>query len=63
MYYLIKLRISCDIAEVCASTDVADCAKIWVLTRSAASAAKSASSILDRDDSIFCVWLVRLDMV
>ena len=53
MYYLIKLRISCDIAEACASMAVADCAKIWVLTKSAASAAKSASSILDRDDSIF----------
>ena len=53
MYYLIKLRISCDIAEACASMAVADCAKIWVLTRSVASAAKSTFSILDRDDSMF----------
>ena len=35
-------------AEACASIAVADCARIWFLARSAASAAKSASSILDR---------------
>ena len=41
-----------DIAEACANIAVADCASIWFLARSAASAAKSASSILDREDSI-----------
>ena len=42
---------------------VADCARIWFLARSAASAAKSVSWMLEREASIFCVWLVRLDMV
>ena len=40
-------------AEAWASIDVADCANIWFLVRSAASAAKSASLTLDRDDLIF----------
>ncbi len=40
-------------AEAWASIDVADRASIWFLARSVASAAKSASFILDRDDSIF----------
>ena len=50
-------------AEACASIAVADCARIWFLARSAASAAKSASSILDREDSIFWMLLLKLDMV
>ena len=50
-------------ADAWASIAVADCARIWFLARSAASAAKSASSILDREASIFWVWLIRLDMV
>ena len=49
----------CDIAEAWASIAVADCASIWFLARSAASAAKSASSILDREASIFC-WRIEL---
>ena len=61
--YLKSDRIFCEIAEAWASMAVADCASIWFLAKSVASAAKSASSILDRDDSIFCVWLVRLNMV
>ena len=40
-------------AEAWASIAVADCASIWFLARSAASAAKSASSIVDREASIF----------
>ena len=50
-------------AEAWASIAVADCASIWFLARSAASAAKSVSWMLEREASIFCVWLVRLDIV
>ena len=53
--YLKSDRMFCDIAEAWASIAVADCARIWFLARPVDSAAKSASSILDREDSIFCV--------
>ena len=56
-------KIFCDIAEAWDSMNVADCASIWFLVRSVASAAKSASSMLDREASAFCVWLVKFDMV
>ena len=49
--YLKSDRMFCDMAEAWASIAVADCASIWFLARSVASAAKSASSILDREDS------------
>ena len=51
--YLKSDRMFCDMAEAWASIAVADCARIWFLARSAASAAKSASSIVDREASIF----------
>ena len=47
-------------ADAWASIAVADCASIWFLARSAASAAKSVSWMLEREASIFWVWL---DMV
>ena len=53
----------CEIADAWANIAVADWARIWFLARSAASAAKSVSWMLEREASIFCVWLVRLDMV
>ena len=51
--YLKSDRIFCEIADAWASIAVADRVSIWLLTRSVASAAKSASSIVDREASIF----------
>ena len=51
--YLKSDRIFCEIAEAWASIAVADWAGTWFLVISVASAAKSASSILDREASVF----------
>ena len=50
----------CEIADAWASIAVSNCASIWFLARSAV---KSVSWMLEREASIFWVWLVRLDMV
>ena len=61
--YANRPRIFCEMADACANIAVPDCAKIWFLARSAASAAKSTSSMLDLADSMLWMLLVKLDMV
>ena len=51
--YLKSPKTFCGIAEAWASIAVADRVSIWLLARAVVSAAKSASSILDREASIF----------